>query len=152
MKPDFDVLDHGGWHGLLNEESLVPIVNGIRKMFVGKKFLVVSCNYLSSWDPRIEVSQNERFNSRWSNPPYFEPVRIFDVKEASGIWFGFSTGGYFYSYRPAPAGQWENKEKEKYPHFSFDIHRQSLTIKTIAPSGDTHQSVFQVQQKLDKED
>lgn len=128
------------WFGVLTNENIAGVVAVVREMLKGR-FAIAEAEYCDSQHAGLRlISADCAIDSRWTSEPAAEPVRLFESEDGRK-WFGFSAGGYFWTFNAQPDPT-KDHEDYRYPYFSFEHDKFTVTHRAPAGKGYLHKRAF----------
>jgi len=133
------------WFGVLNLENLDAVAEVMRKILAGR-IAIAEASYVDSGHAQLRlISADCQIDSRWTSEPSKESVRVFRGEDGHA-WIGFSAGGFFWSFTARPDNGSEHDDY-RYPFFSFEYNKFTVTDRAPAGKGYLHQRAFGAHEK-----
>ena len=127
------------WFGVLTAENIDAVAAQVGEIVKGR-FAIAEARYCDSVEARLEmISADCETNSEWTSHPTREPVRVF--RPDSGPWFGFSAAGYLWMFHAREDNK-QDHEDYRYPYFSFEYDKFTVTQRAPAGQGYLHKRAF----------
>lgn len=128
------------WFGVLTNENIEGVVAVVREIVKGR-FCIAEAEYCDSSNANLRlISPDCATDSRWTSTPEKEQVRLF-TEDDGRKWFGFSAGGYFWSFNARADGR-PDHEDYRYPYFVFEYDKFTVTQRAPAGKGYLHKRAF----------
>jgi hypothetical protein len=124
------------WCGVVTTENVEQVAEQIRQLFEGRTFSIAAMMYADSRAPELRLDTNCVIEKVCWTDGGKDRVRVFDF----GI--SFSTGGYSWSLRPAPAG---TTDSQNFYWVWLSFERDLMTFRQRAPAGHLHCHCFKLQ-------
>jgi hypothetical protein len=127
------------WFGVLRANNIDEVAEVIREILAGR-FAIAEASYCDSANADLRlITADCQIDSRWTSDPSQEPVRVFRDDERA--WIGFSAGGYFWSFG-ARMDDGLDHDDYRYPYFSFEYDKFTVTQRAPAGKGYLHKRAF----------
>lgn len=131
------------WFGTITPENIDQVASVVRQILKGR-FCIAEALYCDSKHADLRlISPDCKLDSQWTTTPTREAVRVFPpTNRDDRWWFGFSAGGYLWGFHARPDNDAWNHDDYRYPYFSFEGDR--FTVTGRAPAGEEylHKRVF----------
>ena len=127
------------WYGVLTAENIDAVAAQVREIVKGR-FSIAEARYCDGGEAQLElISADCETNSEWTSNPTREGVRVF--RDEGAPWFGFSAGGYLWTFTAREDNK-QDHENYRYPYFSFQHDKFTVTQYAPAGKGYLHKRAF----------
>lgn len=127
------------WFGVLTTANVDAVAAQVREILSGR-IAIAEASYCDSQNANLRlISADCRTDSRWTSAPHDQQVRVF--RDGDHVWFGFSAGGYLWSFTARPDGKQDHADY-RYPYFVFEYDKFTVTDRAPAGKGYLHKRAF----------
>lgn len=138
------------WFGVLTNDNIEGVVAVVREILKGRFAIAEALNCDSEYTTLRLISADCGTDSQWTSEPYREQVRLFTDAEDGRKWFGFSAGGYLWMFTAQPDTT-KDHEDYRYPYFSFEYDKFTVTERAPAGKGCLHKRAFGAHREKESE-
>lgn len=131
------------WFGTITPQNIEQVATIVREI-LKERFCIAEALYCDSKHADLRlISPDCKLDSQWTTEPSRKGVRVFPPNDDDDRWwFGFSAGGYLWSFGARADNDAWNHDDYRYPYFHFEGDRFTVTDRAPAGEGYLHKRVF----------